>query len=516
LGPVFDKYERIQDSYVKYYEKFNEPTKTFVKSIASISAFKIRDHLDSFSDLILSLPHQQPIVDTSNKRRNDIGLSFSLGTYNAHQITQLDAKISAQKHKADLLVNIEDLHDNHLQRLNQRLNSTTTLLTKLPEAAPEYVAHVFDALEKNLQYIHSVCDKLILSAQIHRLAPGVLPLDVLLSILKHALAVSQHQNFINFINHPSDFFQMESSFLFNPSENIFTIILHIPFVQKQNMLELHEFIPIPVAFNFTANFSMTPDVRKNNLLAIRNNQTFKTLSSTDLQSCRRLGDTFFCKGMRVFQTDLRQSCLGSLFLGHAVSVRENCRFQITNAKEQIFDIDDNMWAVYTTGTISTNQICPATGSVEPLQIQSGQVIKIKTGCYVRTMEHIISADEYKDLTLSTQRLERKWNVEELFPDINEESLQRAIMELHLQGKSDFGAADLINHLDKTCVYPDHWVFTSPAIMIGVVLILGLLATLTWKHKCKKVNKSEPTSLTRYTAPSPTTAVLYNNINITIC
>ena len=38
------------------------------------------------------------------------------------------------------------------------------------------------------------------------------------------------------------------------------------------------------------------------------------LSSTDLQGCNKMGETYFCKGRNVLLTDLTKTCLGTLYL----------------------------------------------------------------------------------------------------------------------------------------------------------------------------------------------------------
>ena len=100
------------------------------------------------------------------------------------------------------------------------------------------------------------------------------------------------------------------------------------------------------------------------------------------------------------ETDLKRSCLGSLYMANSQSIQTHCRFKIAEAREKIFELSENTWAVYSIGTISTNQVCPAANDVTALQIQSGDTIKIKPRCYVRTMDHVISADESETIEIA--------------------------------------------------------------------------------------------------------------------
>jgi len=62
-----------------------------------------------------------------------------------------------------------------------------------------------------------------------------------------------------------------------------------------NLLELYEFLLLPIHFNFSANSSLIPDVGLNNLLAIGHSKSFQTISSLHLR------DTFYCKGRKVIE-----------------------------------------------------------------------------------------------------------------------------------------------------------------------------------------------------------------------
>ena len=93
---------------------------------------------------------------------------------------------------------------------------------------------------------------------------------------------------VSFVNYTSDLFQVEVSHLYDPKTMQFTLIVHIPLVSNANLLELYEFLPLPIHFNFSANISITPDVGQNNLLAIGHSKSFQTISSSDLHSCLHL------------------------------------------------------------------------------------------------------------------------------------------------------------------------------------------------------------------------------------
>ncbi len=144
-------------------------------------------------------------------------------------------------------------------------------------------------------------ENVIKSAQHHRLAPGALPHDVLDGIIEHVMAVAKEKNLVPFVTFASDLFQIEVSHLYSSATNEVTLILHVPMVANFNLLNLYEFLPLPIHFDFSANISIMPDIGQTNLLAIGNSQSFQAISSTDLHACLHLGDNFFCKGRKVMK-----------------------------------------------------------------------------------------------------------------------------------------------------------------------------------------------------------------------
>jgi len=153
---------------------------------------------------------------------------------------------------------------------------------------------VTDAIEKKFESVVWHHENVVKLAQYHRLAPGALPHDVLDGIIEHFTAVTKKKNLVLFVTFASNLFQIEVLHLYSPATNEFTLILHLPMVANSNLLNLYEFLPLPIHFDFAANISITPDVGQTNLHVIGHSQSFPVISSTDLHACLHLGDTFFC------------------------------------------------------------------------------------------------------------------------------------------------------------------------------------------------------------------------------
>jgi hypothetical protein len=168
---------------------------------------------------------------------------------------------------------------------------------------------------------------------------------------------------LSFVHQPSDLFLVETSYIYKPDEKTFVLVLHVPLVTPHNLMPLFEFIPLPIHFNFSGNVSVTPEVGATNMIAVGHLQSYQLLSSTDLQSCNKMGETYFCKGTNVLLTDHTKTCLGALYLADNKNIQGRCKFSIRGVQEKIFCLDSNTYVVYSLGKISTNHVCPKTMTI---------------------------------------------------------------------------------------------------------------------------------------------------------
>jgi len=152
--------------------------------------------------------------------------------------------------------------------------------------------------------------------------------------VNHIKETAAANKFNNFIHQPSDLYILYTSFIHRPEEQLVILIL-IPFVETENLLPFYEFISLHIYFNFSSDVSIIPDVGKPDLIPIGNTETFQTLSTSNLANCKCLGQTFFCEGRTVLQTNIVNDCLGSLYLGSANLLKTNCKFQIDSTREKI-------------------------------------------------------------------------------------------------------------------------------------------------------------------------------------
>jgi hypothetical protein len=455
-----------------------------------------------FKDLLASLPH----VPERQRRQWDVASfaiatsSLALSTYNTIQISKLESAIEKQKQKTDLLADIVHIHEQHLHQLDRMIDDIGREIAKLKVQAGFHfsvdraIAQVISDSNK-LRAVVAIFERVINSAFDQKLAPGALSVDVLDTIVHHIKDTAANNKFHNFIHQPSDLYKLETSFIHRPEEATIILILHVPFVETENLLPLYEFISLPIYFNFSSNVSVIPDVGKQDLIAIGNTEAFQTLSSSDLANCKRMGKTFFCDGRSVLKTNIVTDCLGSLYLGSSTLIKNNCKFRIATTREKIYSLGNNTWLVYSIGTIATNQVCPKTDTLSPLTIKSGQQIQIAPGCNVPTMDHVISADDSEQTDILNSWLDWTMSLPELFNHEDTVQLTAMIKDIRQHITGDFDASHLLKQLDhvQKPFSADHWRFSSPAVMLGAALLLAVIAFVVWKKCCAQPLQTAPTT-----------------------
>jgi hypothetical protein len=420
---VFNTKQAIAVVYKQLLDKHKVPFRSLIKSVTDVSLAIIEGSLEDFRDIIKVLPHITEIsMPGRPKQLIAIGISIAaraMSTFNMVRITQLNEEISTLKEKTDLILDMVHLHKKNLHHLEEKLDQTNKLLANILDPNVWFSSKVTDAIEMKFESVVWHHENVVKSAQHHRLAPGALPHDILDGIINHVTAVTKKKNLVPFITFASDLFQIEVSHLYTPAMNEFTLILHIPMVANSNLLTLYEFLPLPIHFDFAANILITPDVGQTNLLTIGHSQSFQAISSTDLHACLHLGDTFFCKGRKVMETNLKRSCLGALYMANSNSIQNHCQFKIAEAREKIFELSEN--------TLNWHDLHQR--SLPGGQCSDRDTIRIKPGCYVGTINHVISADESKTIEVSIKTMDWAGEITDLFHYENKEAIYQAVQGL---------------------------------------------------------------------------------------
>jgi hypothetical protein len=183
--------------------------------------------------------------------------------------------------------------------------------------------------------------------------------------------------------------------------------------------------------------------------------------------------------------DLTKTCLGALYLVDAKNIQDQCKFSIGGAQEKIFRLDNNMYEVYSLGKINTNHVCPKAMSISAVQISSGQTVRINPSCYIRTMDHIITADDNEELEIHSKWLDWTWTLGQLFQQPESEMVATAIDKLCTKISGKFDAKILLHELETMTkvakeIPVNHWTFSTPGAMISRAIICLFILFCCWR------------------------------------
>jgi len=493
----------IFDRYHRYIEIWPEPHKTQVEQIAELSRSCLADKHNDFNNMLDALPQHE--VVTREKRFLDLvslGMStaaLTLASFNSAKISHLETQIVNNNKRLDHLVDITALHENHFKAVDQKLDDMATQLAHILRYDKVKFSKLTDLMEQKFGTAVAISERLIHTAYANKLSPGALDHEALVAAVKYVNEIAQNSDMLSFVHKPSDLFLVETSYIYKPEDKTFVLVLHVPLVTPHNLMPLYEFIPLPVHFNFSGNVSVTPEVGINNMIAVGHSQSYQELSSTDLQGCNKMGETYFCKGRNVLLTDLTKTCLGALYLADNKNIQGRCKFSIGGAQEKIFRLDSNTYVVYSLGKISTNHVCPKAKTISAVQISSGQTVRINPSCYIRTMDHIITADDSEEIAIHSKWLDWTWTLGQLFQQSENEVVTTAIAKLRTKISGKFDAEVLLHELETMTkeakelakeVPFNHWIFTSPGAMIGATLVCLFILFCCWRL-CRSNTSAPP-------------------------
>ncbi len=316
----------IFNKYHWYIKMWPEPFRTQVKEVAEISRSCLTDKLTDFNNMLDKLPQYE--VVTRDKRFLDLvalGMSaaaLTLSTFNSAKISHLETQIVNNNKRVDHLVDITALHENHFQAVDQKVDDMADKLATLLRINEVHFAKMTDFMEQKFGTAVAISERLIHTAYSNRLSPGALHHDAVIEAVKYVNEIAHNSDMLSFVHQPSDLFLVETLYIYKLDKKTFMLVLHVPLVTPHSLMPLYEFIPLPIHFNFSGNVSVTPEVGTTNMITVGHSQSYQLLSSTDLQSCNKMGETYFCKGRNVLLMDLTKTCLGALYLADNKNIQE--------------------------------------------------------------------------------------------------------------------------------------------------------------------------------------------------
>ena len=277
-----------------------------------------------------------------------------MGLFNTFEIKQIAAGVGENRKKINAFIDITRQNTEHLENLKISTNKLSNIITAMLTNNPaQLVSEIKMALDNANNAVTQITN-MVQQAQNKRLSVDLLTPDMLKQVFQHLEDQAEKQGLELLITQPSDLFQIDTSNMH--SNKTIKLILHFPMVAEDNKLNLLQFIPFPLSQSLGANTIVTPKVDKN-LIAMGKHHQYKILGQTNLAACTKLGQNFLCKGRSVLRTDIKDSCLGSLYMHHLPGTLKNCHFELGETKEHVFQTGPSQWLVSAPQTFSSVMQC---------------------------------------------------------------------------------------------------------------------------------------------------------------
>ena len=211
----------------------------------------------------------------------------------------------------------------------------------------------------------------------------------------------------------------------------YQVLLHVGIIKERH--RVYRFHSSPIALR-EGKKQVTLMVVPHQRLLVHNVNSHQELTEADLDSCDRRANTYICNGPTAFHTQLRKSCLGSLFAGELSSIRALCPIQQSNVSWTAESLASDQVALYFRDRTNIQITCP--GVVRRNQdLQGHHVIPLPANCSLTGLDLRINAraDVLLQVPVATHP---HWGSAEL-----------------LEGKTPQEILEVRAHLQRRLVYP---------------------------------------------------------------
>jgi len=323
---------------------------------------------------------------------------------------ELNSVVIGQKR---LLVTQASLADK-LQTLNASYSYLPDIVKELQLIAPVKLLVRLMEIELHIETELSKLTSAVQTAQMRRLSITLLSGERLSQALDRAKARASSLQLDLLIEHPSDLFQIETSYFFDGSE--VSLLLHVPMAAPKSVLRLLRFHPFPLSF--TDKYFLLPNPSRK-LYAISSSEPRLSaeLDESDLEGCYRISSMHLCERLGVLHRRTDRLCLGALYSQNFELALQLCDMDVVSASERVLQMSDNRYLVYATRAKTATVMCRNhTSSEYHLKVGVNR-LRVSPSCYVELQDYVIFADSA--LSAENQIREIVWDPAELQMDAND-------------------------------------------------------------------------------------------------
>ena len=167
-------------------------------------------------NMILNLPTSS-FSPHGSERKHFLNLIFGItatafGISNSIQISKLNAQMATLNARTDMLMDITQLHENHLRSLDIQMNNTADTLTDFVKYNPAVASQALTGMLMTVQNVQNRIEDGLDQTQLHRLSHKLFSNDVLESIKANIEVTATKNNLISFGKTNNRFFSIPLSY----------------------------------------------------------------------------------------------------------------------------------------------------------------------------------------------------------------------------------------------------------------------------------------------------------------
>lgn len=428
-----------------------------------------------------------PLFDLHPSVREKRGLLLSLGLgligtfmglFTQKEINHLGAQLKTMKNRQDVLISITEEHHRDLKRLDRITRFNTGKLLDLyvnnPAVFCAQLQQQRRVLEDRIDHVQSVVN----AAQYHRMGVGAVSREVLLGLYRQLSRQAGKLGYQLVPDQLSHFYQLDTSILRTPDGDA-ALLLHVPFVRKDFMLDMYRFHPVPVTFHDGTSLQVEPE---DEILALGRGGLHKTMSLADLTKCKAQHSIFLCEGHNVLKTAMNDTCLGSLHVQDEGGVRSKCAWRLIDSEEVAYQIGPNTFMTFSPAPLTAPVTC-TNGTRDYIRLRGHTEISLDSGCSCRLDKHLLTADFSLRVTASLDHYLWDYNPLMHLQDVKRHDLLKAYEDVLGTKETGVKLDRLVDQLRASKDLDPPLENASPYISLSAIAIIAVvilvLITIAW-------------------------------------
>jgi len=157
-------------------------------------------------------------------------------------IARINSIIGKEIHRTVMLVDITQLHENHIYKLVTMVKNSAEILNEFVKYSAAAASSYLDSIISSLQHVLTTVEKGLEQAQNQKLSFSLFPHDVLLSIKCKIDHTAADNGFISYVSKVTDLFQIPLSYVYQPNNKTIALLLHVPLVKQEYLLNLNQYL----------------------------------------------------------------------------------------------------------------------------------------------------------------------------------------------------------------------------------------------------------------------------------